>query len=950
MGRARSWIFGTLLVGLIVAIVALVVRRLPAADQANDRAARLRPAPVEVAKVEHGPIENRRTFSGALEAAARVTVAPKVAGRIVSLPVDLADTVRRGQIVATLDNDEYAQSVMQAEAELAVARANVAEAASALTIAARELDRVRTLHDRGVASDSQFDTITAEHLSKSAAVEVAKAQATRAEAALQAARIRLGYTSIEATWSGNDDERVVGEQFAEEGDTVAANTPLLSIVQLDPIQAVIFVTERDYASLSHGQPVTLWTDAYPGRPWSGWIDRVAPIFREGSRQARVEVGVPNEEGLLRPGMFVRVETVLGRLEAATIVPTESLTERDGQTVVFVVNPDGRSVRMVPVTTGIRQGARVEVTGEGIEGRVVTLGHQLLDDDSAIVIPALAQEPDLSNADGSRAGGRVNIPRASVRRPIFTSMITLIVIVLGVMALSQLRIDLLPAVEMPTLTVQTSYEGASPEVMERLVTQIAEEIIATVPGVEEMSSTSSEGGSRIRVTFMWGTDIDEAATDVRAKLEDELDELPDDVDRPQIRKFDVNSFPVVLLGIASRLDPIELTTLIDEQVRQRFARLSGVAQVDLWGGYNREVRVELDPERVRALGLPLNRVLQSIRDANLDLPTGEIESGLYEVTLRAPAEFTNLDQIRETVVAMREGAPVTLADIAQVKDTYERLTRVVRVNGELGLRMAIRKQADANTVEVSRRILAEIERVEPRLPSDRGLPGHQPGELHRALDPERRELRAVRWHARRPGADLLPPESPEHDRHRLVDSDLHHRHVRADLLQRLHAQSHDPRRARVGGGHDGRQLHRRAREHLSPTRRRARGYGGGVGRRRGRSRPGDRRQHAHHARDLSPAGLREGRQRDPVSGTRLRHRLFSVVFPGRVAQSRADACFEAAQVAGTTARRSPAVDRSARDRGGQRVRRAGQLVPRPPRLGAQASPGHDHERASRSPPV
>ena len=203
---------------------------------------------------------------------------------------------------------------------------------------------------------------------------------------------------------------------------------------------------------------------------------------------------------------------------------------------------------------------------------------------------------------------MNLPRLSVQRPIFTTMVTLIVLVLGSASLSRLRIDLLPSVEMPTLTVATSYEGASPEVMERLVTQIIEEIIATVPGVEEMESTSSEGQSNVRVTFTWGIDIDEAATEVRSRLEDELDELPDEVDRPQIRKFDVNSFPVVLLGISSKLDPIELTSLIDEQVRDRFARLNGVAQVDMWGGYNREIRVELLPERIRALELPLNEIL------------------------------------------------------------------------------------------------------------------------------------------------------------------------------------------------------------------------------------------------------------------------------------------------------------------------------------------------------
>ena len=316
---------------------------------------------------------------------------------------------------------------------------------------------------------------------------------------------------------------------------------------------------------------------------------------------------------------------------------------------------------------------------------------------------------------------MNLPNFSVKRPIFTTMVTLIVVILGTVSLSRLQIDMLPNIELPTLTIRTNFEGAGPEVMERLVTQIIEEIVATVPGVEDITSTSSEGRSTVRVSFAWGTKIDTAAIDLQGKLEDEINELPDDIVRPRIRKFDIASFPVVLLGISSNLDPIELTELIEVQIRNRFARIPGVAQVDLWGGFNREVRIELDPDRIKALGLPLNRVLKAIRDANLDLPTGKIEQGRYEVTLRAPAEFTNLDQIRKTVVVKRDGAAVTLGQIAEIKDTYEKLTRIIRVNGERGVRVAIRKQADANTVEVSKRILAEIKAANKALPQIKIIP-------------------------------------------------------------------------------------------------------------------------------------------------------------------------------------------------------------------------------------
>lgn len=316
---------------------------------------------------------------------------------------------------------------------------------------------------------------------------------------------------------------------------------------------------------------------------------------------------------------------------------------------------------------------------------------------------------------------MKLPGFSVRRPVFTTMVTLIVVLLGAFSLSRLQIDMLPNIELPTLTVRTQYEGASPVVMERLVTQIVEEIIATVPGVEDMTSQSSEGNSTVRVSFSWGTDIDTAALDVQAQLEDEINELPEDVVRPRVSKFDIASFPVVLLGISSSLDPVELTQLVEDQVRYRFGRLPGVAQVDLWGGFNREVRVELDPDRIKALGLPLDQMLQAIRNANLDLPAGKLEQGRYEVTLRAPAEFVDLDQIRNTVIYQQEGVVVTLGQVAKVRDTYEKLRRIIRVNGERGLRVAIRKKAEANTVEVSRAILAEIDEFNRAFPQIRIVP-------------------------------------------------------------------------------------------------------------------------------------------------------------------------------------------------------------------------------------
>lgn len=310
---------------------------------------------------------------------------------------------------------------------------------------------------------------------------------------------------------------------------------------------------------------------------------------------------------------------------------------------------------------------------------------------------------------------MSLPQLSVARPVFVAMMTLIVVTLGVAGLLRLRVDLLPEIELPTLSVRTQYEGASPEVMEALVTQIMEEIVATVPGVEEIVSSSSEGNSEVTVTFGWGTDVNVAAQDVRARIEDELGELPEDVQRPQLRKFDVNSFPVLLLGIASDLDPVALTAVIERHVRGRLSRMAGVAQVDVWGGFERELRVEIHPQQLAALAISLDEVVTALRRANVDLPAGEIDQGRLQRTLRAPAQLIDPAQVRRLIVATRDGAPITLAQLATVRDTHKRFSQLIRVNGQRGIRVAIRKQADANTVEVAQAVLAEVEALNAELP-------------------------------------------------------------------------------------------------------------------------------------------------------------------------------------------------------------------------------------------
>jgi len=342
-------------------------------------------APVEAAAIARGSITRYRTFNGSLEAEAEFMVAPKISGRVERLAVDLADTVTRGQVVAELDDDEYIQAVAQAGADLTVAKAKLVEAENGLEIAKREFERVQTLKKRGVASESQLDTIMADLSAKQAQLEVAAAQVTRSEALLETARIRLGYTKVTADWSGGDDQRIVAQRYVDAGNTVSANAPLLLIVELDPVTGIIFVTEKDYAHLQNGQVVQLSTDAYAGENFTGRITRISPIFRQETRQARVELTVDNPRFRLKPGMFIRATVEMESLDDATIVPESALTVRDERSGVFVVNEKDMTVSWHPVQVGIHQDDRVQVEGEGLAGWVVTLGHQLIEEGSQVTV-------------------------------------------------------------------------------------------------------------------------------------------------------------------------------------------------------------------------------------------------------------------------------------------------------------------------------------------------------------------------------------------------------------------------------------------------------------------------------------------------------------------------------------------------------------------------------------
>jgi len=316
---------------------------------------------------------------------------------------------------------------------------------------------------------------------------------------------------------------------------------------------------------------------------------------------------------------------------------------------------------------------------------------------------------------------MNITAFSIRRPVFTVMLTLAVISVGVVSLSRLPIDLMPEIVYPTLNISTSYPNTGPEEIEQLITRPIEEAMSSVQGVEEIFSVSSEGSSTVRIMFSWRADLDAAADDVRERLDRIIPRLPEDVNRPMLRKFDPAMFPILVLGALSNLDPIQTRKIIDAQIAYRIERVPGVASVDIWGGLEREIQVNLYPDKIKALGLPMDLIISKIRQENIDLPAGIIEKGNYEILIRIPGVYANLDEIRETVVSMRDRVPIRLKEIASIEDTHRRITRVSRINGIPGIRISINKQSGKNTVKVAEEVLKEIEKIQQDIPQIQIIP-------------------------------------------------------------------------------------------------------------------------------------------------------------------------------------------------------------------------------------
>jgi len=309
-----------------------------------------------------------------------------------------------------------------------------------------------------------------------------------------------------------------------------------------------------------------------------------------------------------------------------------------------------------------------------------------------------------------------LPNLSIRRPVFIVMQVLAVLVLGVVSYTRIGIDLMPNVEFPYLSITTVYPGAGAQEIENQVTKPIEEAMSSINQLKNIYSTSAEGFSQIFLEFEIGVKVRDADSDVREKLSESRSKLPKDIDEPTIARFDVSATPVMIFSLASDLPLDELRTLAEDKVKNRIQQTKEVAQVNLVGGLEREIKVEVDRKKLQAYSLSVEQVIRGLASENLNVPGGRVEIEPQEFVLRSTGEFQEVSEIGKIPVANYQGIPVYLKDVAKIKDSFKELREIAQLNGRPSVSFIVYKQSGGNTVKVCDRLKKTIDRLKKELPA------------------------------------------------------------------------------------------------------------------------------------------------------------------------------------------------------------------------------------------
>jgi HAE1 family hydrophobic/amphiphilic exporter-1 len=313
---------------------------------------------------------------------------------------------------------------------------------------------------------------------------------------------------------------------------------------------------------------------------------------------------------------------------------------------------------------------------------------------------------------------MKLPEFSVNRRVSTAMIAMILVVMGIFTFTRLGLDFFPDLEFPTVSVVTTYRGASSEDIEKTITKPLEQVVSSISRVKKVTSSTSEGASTIQVEFEWGTNLDFAAQDIRDQIGLYRQFLPPEASDPLVVKFNLAQLPVLFWGITGSMPNYELKKLIEDEVAPRLERIDGVASAPVFSMDVREILVDIDKSALESRNLPLDRVIRALAAENINLPAGFIQERHTDLVVRTMGEFESLADVRQVVVGTTAaGEPIFLGDIAEVKDTLKETRYTSRIQQQNGVFLMVSKRSGANTAITGEEVKKELARIRQTLPAD-----------------------------------------------------------------------------------------------------------------------------------------------------------------------------------------------------------------------------------------
>jgi len=306
---------------------------------------------------------------------------------------------------------------------------------------------------------------------------------------------------------------------------------------------------------------------------------------------------------------------------------------------------------------------------------------------------------------------MKLAEVSIKRPSLVIVMLALLIIGGLFSYSQLNYELIPKFEVKVVTVSTIYPGASPSEVESTVSRKIEDAISSLEGIKKIQSKSYESLSVVIIQFNNEADVDFALNEAQRKINAIRSDLPDDIEEPSLSQFSLSDMPIVSMGITANLTQSELYDLIDQKIQPEFSRIQGVAKVNIVGGQEREIRVNLDQYKLEGYGLTIPQVQQVISTSNLDFPTGSLKTRANSTLIRLSGKIKTVDELRNLIISSNNGQTVKLSDVAEVQDTQKETDKIARIDQQTTMLLQVQKQTDANAVDVSERVRKKVEEMQ-----------------------------------------------------------------------------------------------------------------------------------------------------------------------------------------------------------------------------------------------